>query len=151
MLPADLLEVQGLLHDHLRMGIKIEDCQPVLPFLECELRLDGAGAAELGLKLPVFVAQSGAGNPSSVQRLLDVHSPNARSALQSYMPNMMSKASWYAIPASQYLGNVLKVATPLCVRQYPGSWWRPRMLAHADRIGKRNEVLTALKLVHPRA
>ena len=82
----------------------VSRCQPVLPFLECELRLDGAGARELGLKSPMFVAQSGAGNTSSVQRLLDVYCPNACSAPQSYVPNMMSKASWYAIPASQYLG-----------------------------------------------
>jgi hypothetical protein len=144
-LPADFLRVREVLASHLNVGIKIENCQRVLPFLECELQLSATGQPELGLKAPVFHAAPGAGNPSSLQRPLDVFSPNARSALQSFVPNMMGKAAWYALLAAQYLLNVTKVAEPLHKKQYPGSWWRPRMLAQADRIGKRDDVLLALK------
>ena len=73
------------------------------------------------------------------------------SALQSFVPNMMGKAAWYAIPAAQYLPNVTKVAEPLQRKQYPGSWWKPRMIAQADRIGKREEVLLALNVLQHRA
>ena len=133
------------------MGIKIENCQRVLPFLECELQLSATGQPELGLKAPAFETVPGAGNPSSLQRLPDVFSPNARSALQSFVPNMMGKAAWYAIPAAQYLPNVTKVAEPLQRKQYPGSWWQPRMIAQADRIGKREELLLALNVLQHRA
>ena len=34
-LPADLLKVQALLGGHLKMGIKVENYQRALPFLEC--------------------------------------------------------------------------------------------------------------------
>ena len=72
----------------------------MLPFLECELQLSDRGLPEPGLKAPFFVAAPGAGNPSSLQRLLNVFGPNARPALQSFVPNMMGKAAWYVIPAA---------------------------------------------------
>ena len=95
--------------------------------------------------MPVIATALGVGNPSSLRRLLDVFSPNARSALQSFLPNMMGKAAEYALHAAQYLQNITKVAEPLYRKQYPGSWWRPRMLAQADRLRKREDVLLALK------
>ena len=127
------------------MGVKVENCQRVLSFLECELQLTSAGELELSVKAPVFTGTPGAGNLSSLQRWLHVFSPNAPSALQSFVPNMMGKTAWYALPAAQYFQNITKVAEPLHGKRYPGSWWRPRMLAHADRLGRREEVLLALK------
>ena len=144
---ADFVKVQELLARHLNMGITVESCRRVLPFVECELQLSATDKLELGLKAPGFAAAPGAGNLSSLQRMLDVFSPNASSALQSFVPNLISKAAWYALLAAQYLLNVSKVAEPLSRNQYPGSWWRPRMLAQADRIGKRGDVMWALKSI----
>ena len=137
-LPANLVEVEGFLRDRLKMGFKVENCQPILPLLGCEPGLDATGVSKVGLKLPVFVTQPGLGNPSSVQRRVEVYSPNAHSTLQSYVPR--HRSTW---------GMCLRIATPLPSKQYPGLWWRPRMLTHADFIGKRTEVLTALKFVSP--
>ena len=61
------------------------------------------------------------GNPSTVHRLSDAFSPHAFSAIQSFVPNMMSKAAWYAVPSSLYASNAMKVAAPLQCKEYATS------------------------------
>ena len=131
------------------MVLTVQQQGHTISFLEAELSFDSADLPVCGLRPPVFQFTPGMSNPPTHLRMLDRHSPNAERMLQSHVPHVSAKCSFWplaehssaqAAPLSTLLPSVEKnvcfTVLGFLSKQYPVSWWRPALL---QCMGKRDQ------------
>ena len=116
------------------MELQVEQWGHELDFLGATLG-DIRGETPIRKKSPIWESPRGAAHPSSVQRMIHPHAPNARQMVESYMPNEVRSCAHYRLTTKTALRNVSVVERLLTAVGYPPAWWKPLVRKHVQKWG----------------
>jgi hypothetical protein len=128
-----LAGVSERLQDAVGLPIQVDGLGESLDFLESTLCFTD-GLPDIGLKVPLAFAPRGSPTPPKFVKMVDGHSPNAPRVLQSFIPNIFRKASWYRFDDLRFVINIGHMIRLLCTKGYPSARWRPTMFAKAAAL-----------------
>ena len=116
------------------MELQVEQWGHELDFLSATLG-DIRGETPIRKKSPIWESPKGAAHPSSVQRMIHPHAPNARQMVESYVPNEVRSCAHYRLTTKTALRNVSDVERLLSAVGYPPAWWKPLVRKHVQKWG----------------
>ena len=131
------------------MDVTVEGWGRSLNFLESELQFS-QDLPFVSVKRPVFESLVGDSTLPAHARMFEMYSPNCRSMLKSFIPNAVRKSAWYpfAHAPSTFALNISNVLLVLLKKNYPSSWWRPRLFAKMSALDLYSQALFGIELTN---
>ena len=141
-----LCELSQTLHRAIGMEVTVEGEGRKLNFLESCLCFDEKNRPTVSTRTHIFDGKPGDSTPPAHRKMLDAHSPNCPSMLESYVPNVIKKSSLYRDAPTGFAHNVCNAVSLFNKKEYPQAWWKRTLLSKASKIGLFDEANMAIRI-----